>query len=128
MPPMPDVPGIRHADHAIPTGVTLHVAEAGDPAAPAVLAVHGWPQHWWMWRQRCPGGCPRPTASLCPDLRGLGWSGQPDDGDFAKERFADDMLALLDVLGLERVGVLGHDWGGGPAGCSRCARPSGSSA
>jgi pimeloyl-ACP methyl ester carboxylesterase len=111
MPPMPDVPGIRHADHAIPTGVTLHVAEAGDPAAPAVLAVHGWPQHWWMWRHVVPA-LSATHRVVCPDLRGLGWSGQPDDGDFAKERFADDMLALLDVLGLGRVGVLGHDWGG----------------
>src|SRR5215208_2126625 len=37
MPPLPEVPGVRHAEHALPTGVTLHVAEAGDPAAPAVL-------------------------------------------------------------------------------------------
>src|SRR5688500_4393535 len=25
---------------------------------------------------------------------------------------ADDMLALLDVLGVEQTGYLGHDWGG----------------
>jgi uncharacterized protein (DUF427 family) len=43
---------------------------------------------------------------ICPDLRGFGWSGQPDDGDFAKARFADDMLALLDLLGIERAGYL----------------------
>ena len=49
---------------------------------------------------------------IAPDLRGFGWSGQPADGDFAKERFADDMLALLDVLGVARAGYLGHDWGG----------------
>src|ERR671912_125819 len=50
MPSLPDVPGVRHADHALPTGVVLHVAEAGDPDAPAILAVHGWPQHRWLWR------------------------------------------------------------------------------
>jgi pimeloyl-ACP methyl ester carboxylesterase len=49
---------------------------------------------------------------ICPDLRGLGWSGQPEDGDFAKERLADDMLALIDLLGVERAGYMGHDWGG----------------
>jgi pimeloyl-ACP methyl ester carboxylesterase len=102
---------VRHADIAVPTGVTLHVAEAGDPAAPPLLLVHGWPQHWWAWR----GVIPALAAShrvLCPDLRGFGWSGQPDDGDFTKERLADDMLALLDVLGIEQAGWLGHDWGG----------------
>jgi hypothetical protein len=106
-PPLPQLPGVRHAHHELPTGVRLHVAESGDPGAPAVLAVHGWPQHWWAWR----GVIPALAAShrvICPDLRGFGWSGQPEDGDFAKERLADDMLALLDVLGIERAGYLGH--------------------
>jgi pimeloyl-ACP methyl ester carboxylesterase len=111
MPPLPELPGVTHADHALPTGVTLHVAEAGDPAAPPVLAVHGWPQHWWMWREVIAALAPTRRV-ICPDLRGLGWSGQPADGDFAKGRFADDLLALLDVLGIERAGLLGHDWGG----------------
>src|SRR5215218_3868380 len=111
MPSLPEVPGVRHAHHTLPTGVTLHVAEAGDPDAPAVLAVHGWPQHWWMWRDVIPALAGTHRV-ICPDLRGQGWSGQPDDGNFAKERFADDLLALLDVLGIERAGYLGHDWGG----------------
>jgi pimeloyl-ACP methyl ester carboxylesterase len=109
--PLPDLPGVRHAYHDLRTGVRLHVAEAGDPAAPALLAVHGWPQHWWMWR----GVLPALTAThrvICPDLRGFGWSGQPADGDFAKDRLADDVLALLDALAIERAGYLGHDWGG----------------
>src|ERR687896_380251 len=41
MRPLPDLPGVRHSDHELPTGVRLHVAEAGDPRAPALLAVHG---------------------------------------------------------------------------------------
>ena len=40
--PLPELPGVRHAYHDLRTGVRLHVAEAGDPAAPALLAVHGW--------------------------------------------------------------------------------------
>jgi pimeloyl-ACP methyl ester carboxylesterase len=49
---------------------------------------------------------------LCPDLRGLGWSGMPADGDFAKDRMAADLEALLDRLGVERAAYAGHDWGG----------------
>jgi pimeloyl-ACP methyl ester carboxylesterase len=111
MRPLPDLAGVRHADHELPTGVRLHVAEAGDPGAPALLAVHGWPQHWWMWRGVLPA-LAETHRVICPDLRGFGWSGQPADGDFAKERLADDMLALLDALGIHRAGYLGHDWGG----------------
>ena len=107
----PAVPGVRHSYHELPTGVRLHVAEAGASGAPAIVAAHGWPQHWWMWR----GVIPVLAAThrvICPDLRGFGWSGQPADGDFAKQRLADDVLALLDALGIERAGYMGHDWGG----------------
>lgn len=111
MPPLPELPGVRHAHHRLPTGVTLHVAEAGDLGAPPLLLLHGWPQHWWLWRDVIRALAPAHRL-VCPDMRGFGWSGQPDDGDFAKDRLADDAIALLDALGIERAGVLGHDWGG----------------
>ena len=46
------------------------------------------------------------------DTRGLGWSSGAPDGDYRKERIADDAIALLDALNLEKAGLLGHDWGG----------------
>jgi pimeloyl-ACP methyl ester carboxylesterase len=48
---------------------------------------------------------------ICPDLRGLGWSGWPDDGDFALPRLGADAIATLDGLGLVRALLVGHDWG-----------------
>jgi pimeloyl-ACP methyl ester carboxylesterase len=48
---------------------------------------------------------------LALDLRGFGWSEAPRDG-YEKENLADDVLAVLDELGLERVKLVGHDWGG----------------
>jgi pimeloyl-ACP methyl ester carboxylesterase len=45
------------------------------------------------------------------DLRGFGWSDAPPRG-YEKENMADDVLAVLDELGLERVKLVGHDWGG----------------
>jgi pimeloyl-ACP methyl ester carboxylesterase len=48
---------------------------------------------------------------LCPDLRGLGWSDAPP-GAYAKEQWAADVVALLDALDLDRVDLVGHDWGG----------------
>lgn len=112
MPPaMPELDGVEHTFHDLPTGVRLHLASAGPADAPPVLALHGWPQHWWSWR-----GVIAELADefrlLCPDLRGLGWSGQPADDDFRKQRMADDAIALLDDLGLEQVRLAGHDWGG----------------
>jgi pimeloyl-ACP methyl ester carboxylesterase len=108
---LPEIHGVRHAFHDLPTGVRVHVAETGPEDAPAVLCLHGWPQHFLIWRAIWPelAGTHR---VICPDLRGHGWSGWPDDGDFRKARLADDAVALLDVLGLDRVDLIGHDWGG----------------
>jgi pimeloyl-ACP methyl ester carboxylesterase len=108
---LPEIHGVRHAFHELPTGVRAHVAETGPEDAPAVLCLHGWPQHFLIWRAIWPelAGTHR---VICPDLRGHGWSGWPDDGDFRKARLADDAVALLDVLGLDRVDLIGHDWGG----------------
>jgi pimeloyl-ACP methyl ester carboxylesterase len=91
--------------------VDAHVAVAGPEDAPALLLLHGWPQHWWCWRRVVPLLAGE-FRLLMPDLRGLGWSGQPADGDFRKDRLAEDAVALLDVLGIERAGLVGHDWGG----------------
>ena len=110
-PELPALDGVRHSFHDLPTGVHVHVAETGPEDAPPVLLLHGWPQHFLMWRGVWPAlaGAHR---VVMPDLRGHGWSGWPDDGDFRKARLADDAVALLDVLGIPRAHVIGHDWGG----------------
>jgi pimeloyl-ACP methyl ester carboxylesterase len=57
---------------------------------------------------------------LCPDLRGLGWTEAPERG-YEKEEIASDILSLLDALELERVLLIGHDWGA-HAGFLLCLR------
>src|SRR5262245_64493924 len=100
--PIPSIEGVEHTFHEIPTGVRIHVAAIGPRDAPAVLALHGWPQHWWVWRDVM-RALETELRIVAPDMRGFGWSGWPADGDFRKQRVADDALALLDALGLEQV-------------------------
>ena len=101
------VPGVRH--RTVSAGaVDLHVAEAGD--GPPLLLLHGWPQHWWSFRRLIPRLAERYRV-IAPDLRGWGWSDAPP-GDYAKATFAADVRALLDAEGLDRVRIVGHDWGG----------------
>jgi pimeloyl-ACP methyl ester carboxylesterase len=103
---LPHVPGVEHRYvHAGP--LRMHVAQAGE--GEPVLALHGWPQHWYLWRQVIPRLAPHARV-ICPDLRGFGWTGVPAGG-YDKETMARDVLALLDALGLERVRLIGHDWG-----------------
>jgi hypothetical protein len=51
---LPQLPGVSHAFLTLSTGLRMHVAEAGEPSAPAVLLLHGFPQHWWEWRKVIP--------------------------------------------------------------------------
>src|SRR3954463_1019605 len=104
---VPPVAGVTHRDVDI-GDVRLHVAQAGD--GEPLLLLHGWPQHWWAWRRVIPRLAERHRV-LAVDLRGWGWSDAPP-GDYAKATFADDVVALLDAEGLDRVSVVGHDWGG----------------
>jgi pimeloyl-ACP methyl ester carboxylesterase len=93
-------------------GIRVHLAEAGPETSegPPILLLHGWPQHWYMWR-RVIAGLRANARLLAPDLRGFGWTEAPGQG-YDGETFAADQVALLDALGIERALVIGHDWGG----------------
>ncbi|MBD0672279.1 alpha/beta fold hydrolase [Streptomyces sp. CBMA156] len=106
--PLPDLPDVRH--HRLDAdGVRLHLAEAGNAEGAPLLLLHGFPQHWYAWRQVIPllGD---EFRLLCLDLPGFGWSEAPHRGYTTDER-ARLVLAALDRLGLPKVGLVGHDWG-----------------
>ena len=105
---MPELPGVTHAFVTLSTGLRMHVAEAGNPDAPTVLLLHGFPQHWWEWRKVIPPLAERYRV-VAPDLRGAGWTDAPADGYTVGDILAD-VLALLDALGLRRVGLVAHDF------------------
>ncbi|GHI06328.1 hypothetical protein AQI88_18475 [Streptomyces cellostaticus] len=105
--PMPE--DVHAAHHWLDVRDTrLHIAEYG--AGQPVLMLHGFPQHWYAWHRVAALLSPEGYRLLCPDLRGFGWSGQTARG-YDMDALAEDALALLDALGLERVGLVGHDWG-----------------
>ena len=105
---LPEVDGVSH--HRVRArGIEFHYAEAGS-GEEVVLCLHGWPQHWYEWRHLMPALADRHRV-IALDLRGFGWSEAPAGG-YEKENLADDVLAVLDELGIERVSLVGHDWGG----------------
>ncbi|MDT5389841.1 MAG: hypothetical protein QOE04_3482 [Mycobacterium sp.] len=90
-------------------GVRFHVTESGPEDGRPVLALHGWPQHHWVYRDLL-ADPPPGLRIIAPDLPGYGWSG-PAPHKWAKEDVAADVLALMDAMGLDRVLLVGHDWG-----------------
>jgi pimeloyl-ACP methyl ester carboxylesterase len=104
---IPRVTGVAH-EFVDAGGLRTHVATAGH--GPPVVLLHGWPQHWYEWRDVIPLLAPHARV-ICPDLRGFGWTDVPEHG-YEKDQLKHDVLALLDALELERVTFAGHDWGG----------------
>lgn len=105
----PPIAGVRRS-FVEARGVRFHVTESGPENGRPVLALHGWPQHHWAYRDLL-ADPPAGLRIIAPDLPGYGWSG-PAPHRWAKEDVASDVLALLDALGLESVLLVGHDWGG----------------
>ena len=83
------------------------MTESGPADGRPVLALHGWPQHHWAYRDLL-ADPPPGLRIIAPDLPGYGWSG-PAPHKWAKEDVATDVLALLDALGLDRVLLVAHD-------------------
>lgn len=95
--------------HLPAAGVRLHVAQAGQGSP--VLMLHGFPDHWELWRPLMGELAPAHRV-LAPDLRGINLSDKPPAvADYAIARLVDDVRALIAHLG-GRCALVGHDWGG----------------
>lgn len=105
----PPISGVRRS-FVSARGVRFHVTEAGPEHGRPVLLLHGWPQHHWVYRDLL-AAPPAGLRLIAPDLPGYGWSG-PAPHRWRKEDVASDLLALVDALALDRLVVVGHDWGG----------------
>lgn len=88
----------------------FHFSDDGDSKLPAVVFLHAFPLHGGMWdRQRqAVAHVARPIAI---DFRGFGKSPAPSV-PFLLEHLVDDVLALLDHLGIERAYLCGLSLGG----------------
>jgi pimeloyl-ACP methyl ester carboxylesterase len=92
-------------------GSEYHVRDSGGDG-PAVLLLHGAPDDGTVWRRQVDALAGAGYRVICPDLLGYGESDRPDPVE--RYRFAvmaEDLLGLLESLGLERVHLVAHDFG-----------------
>ncbi|TCO48135.1 haloalkane dehalogenase [Actinocrispum wychmicini] len=86
---------------------TIHYRDSGEGTA--FVFLHGNPGSSYLWRNVLPGiGHGR---LLAPDLIGMGRSGKPAI-DYTFDDHARYLEAWFDALDLDRVVLVGHDWGG----------------
>lgn len=78
---------------------------------PAVVLIHGFPLCRRMWHPQITPLVEAGYRVIVPDLRGFGESGAPD-GPYSMSLFADDIVGLLDHLGIEKAIVGGMSMGG----------------
>jgi len=91
-------------------GLTFRVLDQG--SGPAILLVHGWPDSAYVWRHQIPILVNAGFRVIAPDLRGFGASDRPAEVDAYKlQTLVGDLKGILAVLGVERVTIIGHDWG-----------------
>jgi pimeloyl-ACP methyl ester carboxylesterase len=102
-----DVPVTHH--YAAVNGMRMHYVQAGS-GGDVVVCLHGFPEFWWSWRHQLAALQGRATV-IAPDLRGYGASGSPRHG-YQPDGLVQDVVGLIDALGVDRVTLVGHDWGG----------------
>src|SRR5690348_1390990 len=93
--------------------LNIAYAEAGPSDGPTVLLLHGWPYDIHSYADVVPLLAGKGYRSIVPYLRGYGTtcfrsSETPRNGQQAA--LAQDGIALLDALRIERAIVAGFDW------------------
>ena len=96
-------------------GTSIFARFGGNPAGPALLLLHGFPQSHVMWH-RVVRALQARYFLVLPDLRGYGDSskvaGLPDHSNYSKRNMAQDAIGVMDALGRGRFYLCGHDRGG----------------
>ena len=94
-------------------GLTHFVRDSGSESAPAALLLHGFPDSSAVWSRVTAPLVAAGYRLLAPDLRGFAETGIPartEDYDIQTGAVVD-ILGIMDALHLERVHLVGHDFG-----------------
>ena len=93
-------------------GIRLHVVQAGPQSGTPVVLLHGFPENWRCWRRQIPALVEAGCRVIVPDQRGYNLSDKPEGVKaFSMDELFKDVIGLIDVLGYEKVNLVGHDWG-----------------
>lgn len=93
-------------------GVNIFYREAGSPARPTIVLLHGFPSSSHMYRELIPKLAGRYHV-VAPDLPGFGHSDQPAmaDFDYTFAHYADVMDEFLTAIGVRRYSIYVMDYG-----------------
>ncbi|MCZ8391565.1 alpha/beta fold hydrolase [Achromobacter xylosoxidans] len=96
-----------------PDGVTLAIQEAGDPAGPAIVFVHGLLGSRLSWEAQLSSPLLQRYRLIAYDLRGHGQSGKPTAPQVYTDgrRWADDLATVIAASGARQPVLVGWSLG-----------------
>jgi pimeloyl-ACP methyl ester carboxylesterase len=100
--------------HFIERGIHFIHLRVPNAAAMPLLLLHGWPGSFIEFLRVAPLLADR-FHLVIPSLPGYGFSEKPRERGMSNARIAERMLDLMQLLGYDRFGVQGGDWGAGIA-------------
>jgi cis-3-alkyl-4-acyloxetan-2-one decarboxylase len=94
-----------------PRGAAMSYLDEGPRSDEAVLMLHGNPTWSFYYRDLVRELSPR-IRCIAPDHIGMGLSSKPAGYDYTLATRIADIEALVDSLGLKKIHLVVHDWGG----------------
>ena len=93
-------------------GIRVFYRAAGDPDAPAILLLHGFPTSSFMFRELIPRLADRYRV-IAPDLPGFGFTQVPEERkyQYSFNSLAQSIQAFVDALDLQRYALYVFDYG-----------------
>ncbi len=94
-----------------PAGAQMSFLDEGPRSDEAVLMLHGNPTWSFFYRDLVKALAPH-MRCIVPDHIGMGLSEKPENYPYTLAQRMADVAALVDSLGLKKVHLVVHDWGG----------------
>lgn len=92
--------------------LSMHVVSAGPTDGKPIVLLHGFPDAWFLYERQIKFLADRGYRVIVPDQRGYNKTGKPAGiSSYRVDLLVEDILALLNHLKLDRVDLVGHDWG-----------------
>ncbi len=101
------------SSYADVNGIRLHYISVGQ--GNLIMFVHGFPEFWGEWEnQLVEFG--NDYQAVAPDMRGYNLSAKPDEIEaYHAKHLIEDLRALAEHLGHQKLILVAHDWGGAVA-------------
>jgi haloalkane dehalogenase len=101
------------AYESVEDDLRMAYVQAGPVDGPPVLLLHGEPTWSYLWRSVIPPLADAGCRVIAPDLIGFGRSDKPaETSEHSYARHVEWMRRFVVALNLDRVTLVGHDWGG----------------